>query len=83
VLNFLERDRRRSRLTNRSLDTIEIKHEPAPAAGGFENLVPGLADVSQRRGRRMKASQVNPEDTEAVEAMMILAEDEQVQWEEE
>ncbi len=83
VLNFLERDRRRTRLTNRSLDTIEIKDDPAPPAVGFENLVPGLADVSQRRGRRMKASQVNPEDQEAVEAMMELAEDEQVGWEEE
>ena len=31
----------------------------------------------------MKASQVDPEDQEAVEAMMELAEDEQVGWEEE
>ena len=83
VLNFLERDRRRSRLTNRSLETIEIKDDPVPLAAGFENLVPGLADVSQRRSRRMRASQVDPEDDEAVESMMELAEDEQVDWEEE
>ena len=83
VLNFLERDRRRSRLVNRSLDTIEIKAEPVPEAGGFENLVPGLADVANRRSRRMRAAQVDPEDEGAVEAMMELAEDEQVGWEEE
>jgi hypothetical protein len=70
-------------LVNRSLDTIEIKDEPAPNGGGFENLVPGLADVSNRRGRRMRAAQVDPEDEEAVESMMELAEDEQVDWEEE
>ena len=83
VLNFLERDRRRSRLVNRSLDTIEIKDDPEAQAGGFENLVPGLADVSNRRGRRMRAAQVDPSDDEAVETMMDLAEDEQVDWEEE
>jgi ribosomal RNA assembly protein len=83
VLNFLERDRRRSRLVNRSLDTIEIKDDPGAQAGGFENLVPGLADVSNRRGRRMRAAQVDPSDDEAVETMMDLAEDEQVDWEEE
>ena len=83
VLNFLERDRRRNRLVNRSLDTIEIKDDPAPQAGGFENLVPGLADVSNRRGRRMRAAQVDPSDDEAVDSMMDLAEDEQVDWEEE
>jgi ribosomal RNA assembly protein len=83
VLNFLERDRRRNRLVNRSLDTIEIKDDPVPQAGGFENLVPGLADVSNRRERRMRAAQVDPSDDEAVETMMDLAEDEQVDWEEE
>lgn len=83
VLNFLERDRRRSRMVNRSLDTIEIKDDSVPSAGGFENLVPGLADVSNRRGRRMRAAQVDPQDEEAVDAMMELAEDEQVDWEEE
>ena len=57
--------------------------DPVPQAGGFENLVPGLADVSDRRGRRMRAAQVDPSDDEAVETMMDLAEDEQVDWEEE
>ena len=70
-------------MVNRSLDTIEIRDDPTPSPGGFENLVPGLADVSNRRGRRMRAAQVNPEDEEAVDAMMELAEDEQVDWEEE
>jgi hypothetical protein len=31
----------------------------------------------------MRAAQVDPEDEEAVESMMELAEDEQVDWEEE
>jgi hypothetical protein len=46
-------------------------------------LVPGLADISERRGRRLRASQIDPQDDEAVEAMMEMAEDESVTWEEE
>tara|TARA_B110000444_G_scaffold18720_1_gene15710 strand:+ start:29517 stop:30236 length:720 start_codon:yes stop_codon:yes gene_type:complete len=83
VLNFLERDRRRSRLTNRQLETIELKEEAIVPATGFDDLVPGLSDVSQRRSRRMRASQVDPENDEAVSAMMELAEDEEVNWGEE
>lgn len=83
VLNFLERDRRRSRLTNRQLETIELKEEAIVAATGFDDLVPGLSDVSQRRSRRMRASQVDPENEEAVSTMMELAEDEEVNWGEE
>ena len=52
-------------------------------ATGFEELVPGLSDLAQRRSRRMRASQVDPEDVEAVTEMMELAEDEDVSWEEE
>ena len=39
--------------------------------------------LAQRRSRRMRASQVDPEDVEAVTEMMELAEDEDVSWEEE
>lgn len=82
VLKFLERERKKSRMDSRSLDYIEEK--PNEFSGsGFSNLVPGLSDVAKRRNRRMKASQVDPEDEEEVGQMMELAEDEQISWEEE
>jgi hypothetical protein len=83
VLNFLERDRRRSRITNRQLESIEVREDLAIPTTGFEELVPGLADLAQRRSRRMRASQVDPEDEEAVSKMMELEEDEGVSWSEE
>ncbi|MBT4070381.1 MAG: RNA-processing protein [Euryarchaeota archaeon] len=82
VLNFLEKDRRRSKLASRSLDSIEIKSEEIIETG-FENLVPGLADLSERRNRRMRASQIDPEDAEAVEFVMELADDENIVYSEE
>ncbi|MED5497201.1 MAG: hypothetical protein VX872_06525, partial [Candidatus Thermoplasmatota archaeon] len=51
-------------------------------ADGFDGLVPGLADISERRGRRLRASQIDPEDDEAVDAMMEMADDESITWEE-
>ena len=83
VLNFLERDRKRSRLSNRQLESIELRDEMVAPPAGFDELVPGLSDLSERRSRRMKASQVDPENDEAVAAMMELAEDEEVSWGEE
>lgn len=82
VLGYLEKDRRRSKLSNRSLDSIELK-PLSPTSDGFENLVPGLSEVSDRRSRKMRASQVDPEDDEAVAEMMELSEDENIVWEEE
>ncbi len=82
VLNFLEKDRRRSKLASRSLDSIEIKSEEIIETG-FEDLVPGLADLSERRNRRMRASQIDPEDAEAVEFVMELADDENIVYSEE
>ena len=82
VLGYLEKDRRRAKLSNRSLETIELKTEEVQSSG-FEHLVPGLTDISERRSRRMKASQVDPKDVEAVEEMMQLSEDETINWEEE
>jgi len=69
-------------LASRSLDSIEIKSEEIIETG-FEDLVPGLADLSERRNRRMRASQVDPEDTEAVEFVMELADDENIVYSEE
>ena len=83
VIGYLERDRKRARLEARSLDTYEEREPTATEASDFENLVPGLADVSNRRARRMKAAQVDPEDEDAVTEMMELADDETVSWEEE
>ena len=83
VIGFLERDRKQARLTARSLDTYEEREEARPDISGFEGLVPGLAEFSQRRDRRMKAAQVDPEDEDAVAEMMELAEDEAIVWEEE
>ena len=82
VLGYLEKDRRRAKLSNRSLDSIELK-AVEPSDGGFENLVPGLSEISDRRSRRMRASQVDPEDEEAVAEMMELSDDENITWEEE
>lgn len=82
VLGYLEKDRRKAKLSNRSLDTIEVKTDSVETTG-FENLVPGLTEISNRRSRRMRASQVDPEDGEAVFEMMELSEDETVVWEEE
>ena len=83
VLNFLERDRRRSRITNRQLESIEVREDLPASNAGFEELVPGLSDLAKRRSRRMRASQVDPEDEEAVSKMMELEEDEGVSWGEE
>ncbi len=82
VIKYLEKERRKSRLEAKSIDYIEEKFESSPSAE-FSNLVPGLAEVAERRNRRLKAHQVNPEDSEAVAEMMELSEDEEISWEEE
>ena len=82
VLNYLEKDRRRAKLSNRSLESIELRQSDSTTIG-FENLVPGLSEVSNRRSRKMKASQVDPKDAQAVEEMMQLSKDEEINWEEE
>jgi hypothetical protein len=64
------------------LDSIEIKGEVSGETV-FENLVPGLADLSNKRNRKMRASQVDPEDLEAVDLMMELDDDESITYSEE
>ena len=84
VLSYLERDRKRARIEDRSLDAFEEREDNRKESSEFDNLVPGLAEISQeRRNRRMRASQVDPEDDDAVTAMMDLADDESIQWGEE
>ncbi|HIG03270.1 MAG TPA: RNA-processing protein [Candidatus Poseidoniales archaeon] len=81
VINGLEKDAKRIRLENRNLDYIETTDTPMPA--GFDDLVPGLADVARRRNRRLRASQVDPSDDDAVAEVLQLEEDEIITWEEE
>ena len=83
VISFLERDRKRARLESKSLDAFEEREDTQRPSAGFDSLVPGLAEVSERRHRRMRAAQVDPQDDDAVTEMMELADDENVQWEEE
>ena len=82
VLKFLETERRRQRMDRQTL----VMHEERTSSksSGFDALVPGLAAARERRNeRRFKASQVDPEDDEAVREMMELADDELIKWEEE
>jgi len=80
VIKALERERRDRKMAARRLEYIEERGDTDD--GGFEQLVPGLAEARQR-SRRYKSSQVDPEDEEAVAEMMELAEDESVSWAEE
>ena len=82
VLKFLETERRRQRMDRQTLAMHEERI--SSKSSGFDALVPGLAAARERRNeRRFKASQVDPEDDEAVREMMELADDELIKWEEE
>ena len=82
VLKFLENERRRQRVDRQTLAMHDERKTTKPS--GFDALVPGLAAARERRNeRRFKASQVDPEDEDAVQEMMKLAEDESIVWEEE
>jgi len=82
VIKYLEKERRKSRIGARSIDYI-VEKESTTQADDFADLVPDLANVAHRRNRRLKASQVDPENEEEVVEVMELAEDEEVNWEEE
>ena len=81
VIKGLERDRKRVRLESKTIDYIQEREDFD--SEGFEALVPGFAEVSRRRNRRLKASQIDPDDEEAVIASLELNEDESISWEEE
>ena len=81
VIKGLERGSRRQKLESRSLGYIETKDE---VTEDFDVLVPGLSELSSRRAsRRLKASQIDPEDSDDVASALSLAEDESISWEEE
>ena len=79
VLKHLESERRKKRLASRNLESIDTHEE----GGRFEALVPGLDAARRKRERRYKDAQVDPNDTEAIDEMMELAEDESIGFEEE
>ncbi len=81
VIKGLERERKRARLAGKTIDYIRAKDDFDD--DGFEVLVPGFSDLSRRRNRRLKASQIDPEDEEEVAQALELGEDESVTWEEE
>jgi len=83
VISFLERDRKRARIQAKALDSFEERTDNHHPRQSFADLVPGLSEIASTRQRKMKAAQVDPEDDEAVEEMMELAEDESIVWEEE
>lgn len=80
VIKGLEKARKRQKMQSRSLEYIEEKGELQE----FDALVPGLAEVAAKRAsRRLKASQIDPDDEEDMASALALAEDESVTWEEE
>ena len=66
-------------MASRNLESIDT-HEQG---GRLEALVPGLDAARRKRERRYKDAQVDPNDTEAIDEMMELAEDESIGFEEE
>ena len=79
VLKHLEAERRKRRMSSRNLESIDTSDD----GGRFEALVPGLDAAKRRRERRYKDAQVDPEDSQAVDEMMNLADDESIGFEEE
>ena len=63
----------------RNLESIDTRQE----GGRFEALVPGLDVARRKRERRYKDAQVDPDDAQAIDEMMELAEDESIGFEEE
>ncbi|MDG1525846.1 MAG: KH domain-containing protein [Candidatus Thalassarchaeaceae archaeon] len=79
VLKHLETERRKRRMSSRNLESIDTTQD----SGRFDALVPGLEAARRKRDRRYKDAQVDPDDTDAIDAMMELAEDESIGFEEE
>tara|TARA_B100001029_G_scaffold128108_1_gene107129 strand:- start:532 stop:1284 length:753 start_codon:yes stop_codon:yes gene_type:complete len=79
VLKHLETERRKKRMASRNLESMDTREE----GGRFEALVPGLDAARRKRERRYKEAQVDPNDAEAIDEMMELADDESIGFEEE
>ena len=79
VLKNLEGERRRRRMSARNLESIQTRED----FDRFDALVPGLAAARRAKERRLRSSQVDPDDAEAVAEMLELSEDEDITYEEE
>ena len=79
VLKRLEVVRKKQRITSKYLESIHTRETSL----GFEHLVPGLSDVTERRNRRYKNSQPDINDKEDLSELMSLSDDETIDWSEE
>jgi len=79
VLKKLELVRKRQRISSKSLGYIETRDSSL----GFEHLVPGLSNISDRRNRKYKNSQPDINDEEDLKELMELSDDEEISWSEE
>ncbi|MEE2811912.1 MAG: KH domain-containing protein [Candidatus Thermoplasmatota archaeon] len=79
VLKHLETERRKKRMSARHLESIDVRGDDQR----FSALVPGLEAARRKRERRFKGIQVDPDDTDAVNEMMELADDESIEFGEE
>ncbi|MDP6906431.1 MAG: KH domain-containing protein [Candidatus Thalassarchaeaceae archaeon] len=78
VLKHLETERRKRKMASRQLESIS-----RDTSSRFAALVPGLDAAQRKRSRKYKDAQVDPDDSEGIEDMMELAEDESISYGEE
>jgi ribosomal RNA assembly protein len=83
VIRGMEKDGRRRRIEDRSLESYQVRDSEIEEQSGFEDLVPGLSDARNRRNRRFKNSQVDMEDQSQIDDMVDLEDDESVTYSEE
>ena len=83
VIRGMEKDGRRRRLEDRSLESYQIRESDAEDNSGFEDLVPGLSAARNRRNRRFRESQPEIQDQSQVDEIVDLEKDESVTYSEE
>ncbi|MFL2953110.1 MAG: KH domain-containing protein [Candidatus Thalassarchaeaceae archaeon] len=83
VIRGMEKDGRRRRIEDRSLESYQIRESEVDVQSGFEDLVPGLSDARNRRNRRFKNSQVDMENQSQIDDMVDLEDDESIIYSEE
>ena len=79
VLKKLEVVRKKQRISSKTIDYIETKETSL----GFEHLVPGLSNITERRNRKYKNSQPDINNEKDLEELMSLSDDENIDWSEE
>ena len=83
VIRGMEKDGRRRRIEDRSLESYQIREPEVDDQSGFEDLMPGLSAARNRRNRRFKNAQVDMEDQSQIDDMVELEDDESVIYSEE